>query len=765
MKSLTQIAIWGALLFFAITPTIQAQLLGWNEVTALEITDNRGVGGTDYAFPLFINTADLITNNQLQPGGEDLRFATSCAGDTVIPHFIDAGLNTDSTLVWVLLPELPTNGSITIYMLTDNDTASSTSDQTTVFPNMLVFSADDTIGSGPYNVDWFEIESGVTVSAYDTLTNTVINAKRVLIDGVLDLSAAGYGGYKGDTAGSGPGGGGISTGAGSGGGAYGGDGGIGGYDPTDDPPLGGNAYGTPDGFDIDMGSAGAGSRDGGVTAETKGGNGGGALSINSLVTTITGTISVNGENGEDNTVARLPGGGAGGGVLLMSDVILQTGTITAVGGDAGMTTNTSTFTDGGGGGGGGRIKKFYYGHLANSGTDIVAGGALAPNGSATPNLPEDGDPGTVFDSLIAGGFDVTVVNLGATQGPMITGQDTVCVGAEGDYEITTNVPVSYNWTATGGTIVSGQGTDNVTVEWNGAGDNTLTSATTSLSNGCTAISSFTVFGSTATPTADFSYSGGECANTPVNFTNESTIPTGTITDIAWDFGDGNTSLMSDPTNTYVQSGTYTAQLIVTSDIGCSDTTSQAIPVADRLEAQVTIATTTNDDSLCADEGYNLRATGINGGVGISYQWYQNGQPVGINSNAFGAYNLTEGDEFYVEMTSSLGCIATATVSSNVLVAIECPEDVSGLTHKDRELMNVSVMPNPSSGMFTVQLQNVTAATTLEVFSLQGQLVLTQSIEEQGLASVKVDLSEFSQGVYLLQVRNEQGIGMSKLVKE
>lgn len=73
------------------------------------------------------------------------------------------------------------------------------------------------------------------------------------------------------------------------------------------------------------------------------------------------------------------------------------------------------------------------------------------------------------------------------------------------------------------------------------------------------------------PIANFNYSGGGT----INFTNTST--NGAF--YFWDFGDGNTSSLENPSNTYTSSNTYPVQLIIFSNDSCfSDTIIQNINV-------------------------------------------------------------------------------------------------------------------------------------------------------------------------------------------
>lgn len=63
---------------------------------------------------------------------------------------------------------------------------------------------------------------------------------------------------------------------------------------------------------------------------------------------------------------------------------------------------------------------------------------------------------------------------------------------------------------------------------------------------------------------------GFCTPLEVNFTDLSTSAT-PITTYEWDFGDGNTSGLANPTHVYQDTGRFTVTLIITNALGCSDT--------------------------------------------------------------------------------------------------------------------------------------------------------------------------------------------------
>lgn len=76
------------------------------------------------------------------------------------------------------------------------------------------------------------------------------------------------------------------------------------------------------------------------------------------------------------------------------------------------------------------------------------------------------------------------------------------------------------------------------------------------------------------PSAAFDFSQNEADFLTFDFTNLSA----SATDYSWDFGDGNTSTDSDPSNTYAAEGTYTVALTATDKLGVSSSITQTVVV-------------------------------------------------------------------------------------------------------------------------------------------------------------------------------------------
>ena len=77
------------------------------------------------------------------------------------------------------------------------------------------------------------------------------------------------------------------------------------------------------------------------------------------------------------------------------------------------------------------------------------------------------------------------------------------------------------------------------------------------------------------PVANFTSS---VSGLTASFTDNSTDSNGTIASRSWNFGDGSTSTLANPTRTYAASGTYTVTLTVTDNGGASSSISKTVTV-------------------------------------------------------------------------------------------------------------------------------------------------------------------------------------------
>jgi gliding motility-associated-like protein len=173
------------------------------------------------------------------------------------------------------------------------------------------------------------------------------------------------------------------------------------------------------------------------------------------------------------------------------------------------------------------------------------------------------------------GTATAVVTQGAPFAITFTGPLSHCVG--GSTTVTASGGSTYVWAhgPTTAAVTLTQGTYTVTA----------TDA-----SGCVSTDDVTIT-ETDAPVADFLVVDA-CTGTGVEFLDASTIVAGTITGWSWDFGDGATSTLQNPTRIYAQPGVYDVTLTVSAG-SCTDqitftATSFPNPVADFSTANVCV---------------------------------------------------------------------------------------------------------------------------------------------------------------------------------
>jgi hypothetical protein len=88
------------------------------------ITNSSGAAQSDYQVRITLDTQALIAAGHMKADGSDIRFALSDTGNE-LPYWIESGINTASTRIWVRVHSIPT-GSSTINMYYGNASATAT---------------------------------------------------------------------------------------------------------------------------------------------------------------------------------------------------------------------------------------------------------------------------------------------------------------------------------------------------------------------------------------------------------------------------------------------------------------------------------------------------------------------------------------------------------------------------------------------------------------------------------------------------------------
>ena len=241
-------------------------------------------------------------------------------------------------------------------------------------------------------------------------------------------------------------------------------------------------------------------------------------------------------------------------------------------------------------------------------------------------------------------------------------------------------------------------------------------------------------GPAVTPTAQFTTAGSVvCSGMFTDFDDASLD---NPTSWSWNFGDGGTSNVQNPTHIFMNAGTYTVQLTVSNAAG-SNTTSQIITV--NQSPNVVISTSDTDGVICLLDGMvtllsdqNGTAFSGSGVIGSSFDPTVAG--IGLHM-VTGSY------------TDGVGCVANATMS--ILV-----EDCASIN--ELAANGLYVFPNPNQGSFT--LQGLELGMRYAVYDVNGKLIL-EGISNQ--TNELIQLPRMTSGIYYIQSMKDGQLGQLK----
>ncbi len=198
-----------------------------------------------------------------------------------------------------------------------------------------------------------------------------------------------------------------------------------------------------------------------------------------------------------------------------------------------------------------------------------------------------------------------------------------------------------------------------------SGTKTITLIVTSM-NGCkdTVTKDLTI---NARPVSQFSATTA-CLGSVTTFTNESTPPSGaSIVSHFWEFGDGGTSTITNPTYTYLLAGNYNVKLTVTTNQGCTKDTTIQVTVLGKP-----ISTFTYTSPNCAtDSVYFTDHSSTPHGSITKWEWnFGDGSPVVTRNYPESpnvAHKFPNGGTFNVKLTitTSDDCVSEKTLPVQV----------------------------------------------------------------------------------------------------
>jgi gliding motility-associated-like protein len=248
---------------------------------------------------------------------------------------------------------------------------------------------------------------------------------------------------------------------------------------------------------------------------------------------------------------------------------------------------------------------------------------------------------------------ISIGNINAN----FTAPDTVCVNDPLNLiNTSTPTPISYLWDLGNGTSSTDQ---NPTASYSTPGLYTI--KLVSNFGGCADSISKQIYVSPR-PQAAFTGSPRAFCTLPatVNFINQST-GSGTV---LWNFGDGITSTLNNPTHSYTTEGSFTVTLTVTNTAGCSETITQTDFIQVQ-RPQVTIAGLPRTG--CAPITITPTATTVSNHTITNYLWYFGDGTTSSSATPTHTYNTSGTFTVTLVYTTSAGCTDSVVVPNAVRV--------------------------------------------------------------------------------------------------
>lgn len=189
-------------------------------------------------------------------------------------------------------------------------------------------------------------------------------------------------------------------------------------------------------------------------------------------------------------------------------------------------------------------------------------------------------------------------------------------------------------------------------------------------------------------------------------------------------------------STYTTTGLFTDTL--TSIDGCDSTVTTLLTVANAIDISIVMT------------GVTLSA---NNGNATTYQWLDCGNgnaPISGETNA--TFSPLLDGEYAVEITEG-NCKDTSAcfIVNGVGISEQYP------------LSNISVYPNPSSGIVKIQLPNDLKSVNLQLADVTGKVLIENLLLNKEVS--QLDLTLFPTGIYIVKLSIEDAIKTLRLIKE
>jgi gliding motility-associated-like protein len=154
------------------------------------------------------------------------------------------------------------------------------------------------------------------------------------------------------------------------------------------------------------------------------------------------------------------------------------------------------------------------------------------------------------------------------------------------------------------------------------------------------------------PIAKFSFNDA-CISDTITFTDSSTISAGFVSNWLWNFGDGGSSIVQNPKHKYVNAGNYAVKLLMQSNYGCKDSTTDTVHVYPPPVAGFSYASNCFGDSTLFTD-----TTSLSMGSLSSWYWEFSTGDTSTSRNPKYLFDTTGTFQVMLTVYTTHGCVDT-----------------------------------------------------------------------------------------------------------
>ena len=336
--------------------------------------------------------------------------------------------------------------------------------------------------------------------------------------------------------------------------------------------------------------------------------------------------------------------------------------------------------------------------------------------------------------------------------------DTICEGDSITFTVTTANVDSVSWAFQGGSPTTSLNfSETVLYTMAGALDVSLTVFTAGGSNqlfqsGIIIVENCSAF----PPVADFNFSADTvCLGDSITFFDLS-VDANTWD---WSFPGGNpgSSTSSGPITVFYDTiGTYSVGLTVTNNAGSNLLEiTNAVTVTDCSQTPPTAAFTSNyTDTICIGDSILFESSGTGA---TSWFWSFSGGSPTTSIDAIQSVVFNSAGEFDISLDVTNAAGSDDLTESGYVIVKDCATGIRQPIHFEQ----VSIYPNPTNGFLNIKTE-LSENTSFSMYNQLGQPVLKGALNTP---ITQLNLTDFSSGIYFLQLELENQVKMIKIVHQ